>query len=393
MDNEVSFLKSCFAEYYSNHGVTPPERFDRREYAFMPFGAKLMKRHISFKRRKDLQSFITKMVPAHIYYSSAFYRYPDAPTMEEKGWMGAELIFDLDMDHLKKGKNLKYEDGLKLVKEEFKRLVEDFLLNDFGFEKRYIKLFFSGGRGYHCHVTDPKVLQLDGNERREIVDYITGIDLDENLVFRKRVLDVAKVRGRKVAKSYRLEIPKPDEPGWRGRIGRSVLSIIESIARGEEDKLKEIGISRKDLEKLREELSRERLERIMKEGLIDQSTFIKKFFLRESVRRVAISSVTGETDEPVTCDIKRLIRLPSSLHGKTGLKVCEIDINGIDDFNPLSDAVVFDDEKIEIVMEKNLSIEMNGEKFELKKGECKVPKYLAVFLVGRGMAKVKKFES
>ncbi|MCD6411351.1 MAG: DNA primase catalytic subunit PriS, partial [Thermoplasmata archaeon] len=103
MDNEVSFLKSCFAEYYSNHGVTPPERFDRREYAFMPFGAKLMKRHISFKRRKDLQSFITKMVPAHIYYSSAFYRYPDAPTMEEKGWMGAELIFDLDMDHLKKG--------------------------------------------------------------------------------------------------------------------------------------------------------------------------------------------------------------------------------------------------------------------------------------------------
>ena len=75
------------------------------------------------------------------------------------------------------------------------------------------------------------------------------------------------------------------------------------------------------------------------------------------------------------------------------MKVCEIDINGIDDFNPLSDAVVFDDEKIEIVMEKNLSIEMNGEKFELKKGECKVPKYLAVFLVGRGMAKVKKFES
>ena len=393
MDNEVSFLKSCFAEYYSNHRVIPPERFDRREYAFMPFGAKLMKRHISFKRRKDLQSFIAKMVPAHIYYSSAFYRYPDAPTMEEKGWMGAELIFDLDMDHLKKGKNLKYEDGLKLVKEEFKRLVEDFLLDDFGFEKRYIKLFFSGGRGYHCHVTDPKVLQLDGNERREIVDYITGIDLDENLVFRKRVLDVAKVRGRKVAKSYRLEIPKPDEPGWRGRIGRSVLSIIESIARGEEDKLKEIGISKKDLEKLREELSRERLERIMKEGLIDQSTFIKKFFLRESVRRVAISSVTGETDEPVTCDIKRLIRLPSSLHGKTGLKVCEIDINGIDDFDPLSDAVVFDDEKIEIVMEKNLSIEMNGEKFELKKGECKVPKYLAVFLIGREMAKVKKFES
>ena len=45
--------------------------------------------------------------------------------------------------------------------------------------------------------------------------------------------------------------------------------------------------------------------------------------------KAAINGVTtsgsnkakGETDEPVTADVKRLIRLPGSLHGKSGLKV------------------------------------------------------------------------
>lgn len=393
MEESISFLKSCFADYYAKNGIKAPERFERREFAFMPFATKLMKRHISFRKKRDLQNFVIKMVPAHIYYSSAFYRYPDAPTMEEKEWMGAELIFDLDMDHLKKGKDLSYEEGLKLVKEEFKRLVEDFLLKDFGFEERHVRLFFSGGRGYHCHVVDPKVLNLDSSERREIVDYIMGIDLDENIVFRKRVIDVAKVKGKKVPRSYRLEIPKLEEPGWRGRVGRSVLSIINCITKGEEDRLLKLGIPKKSLQKLKEELSTDRIERISKEGVLDQSPFIRRFFLKTTVKRMAISSVSGETDEPVTCDVKRLIRLPSSLHGKTGLKVCEIGIDEIDDFDPLTDAVVFDEERVEIEVNEKVSIKMMGEKFVLEKGRCKVPKYLAVFLVGRGMAKIKNFGS
>ena len=37
---------------------------------------------------------------------------------------------------------------------------------------------FSGGRGYHIHIFDPKVLTLESPERREIVDYITGLGID-----------------------------------------------------------------------------------------------------------------------------------------------------------------------------------------------------------------------
>lgn len=386
IDKSISFLRDRFREYYSKEKIELPERFGKREFAFMPFGAKLMRRHLSFKRKEDFMRYILDMIPAHAYYSSAFYQNPGAPTMDEKGWMGAELIFDLDLDHLEKRKIRSYEEGLKVVKEEFSRLVKEFLIEDFGFEERYIKLYFSGGRGYHCHVTDPKVLSLDSQQRREIVDYIVGNDLEEEEIFRKRMVEVYSERSRKIT---RWEIPKPEEPGWRGRIGRSILDLIRKIE--DEDfveHLVDLGIKRKDIVRLKGELTRDRVVRIEKKGLIEQSNFIKRFFLKTAVKRIAISSASGETDEPVTCDIKRLIRLPTSLHGKTGLKVCQIDIDKLDEFDPLYDAVVFSEDSVKIDLKEKFTIRMKGEVFNLDKGVCKVPEYLAVFLVGRDIAKI-----
>lgn len=386
IDKSISFLRDRFREYYSKEKIELPERFGKREFAFMPFGAKLMRRHLSFKRKEDFMRYILNMIPAHAYYSSAFYQNPGAPTMDEKGWMGAELIFDLDLDHLEKRKIRSYEEGLEVVKEEFSRLVKEFLIEDFGFEERYIKLYFSGGRGYHCHVTDPKVLSLNSQQRREIVDYIVGNDMEEEEVFRKRMVEVYSERSRKIT---RWEIPKPEEPGWRGRIGRSILDLIRKIE--DEDfveHLVDLGIKRKDIERLKGELTRDRIVRIEKKGLIEQSNFIKRFFLKTAVKRIAISSASGETDEPVTCDIKRLIRLPTSLHGKTGLKVCQIDIDKLDEFDPLYDAVVFSEDSVRIDLKEKFTIRMKGEVFNLDKGVCKVPEYLAVFLIGRGIAKI-----
>ncbi len=75
-----------------------------------------------------------------------------------------------------------------------------------------------------------------------------------------------------------------------------------------------------EIEKLLEDLSEDRVERI-KEGRLDQSRTIRKFFLNSALRKTAVSMCAGETDDPVTSDIKRLIWLPGSLHGKTGFKV------------------------------------------------------------------------
>ena len=309
--------------------------------------------------------------------------------MQEKNWMGAELIFDLDSDHIPDAKKLSYVDQLKIVKKEFYKLVNDFLLNDFGFNKRYVELYFSGGRGYHCHVKDPEIFGLDSNERREVVDYITGRDLKDNLVFHEQVTKTIQVDGRTVPSGKTLRMPTPDEPGWRGRISRGIIEIINEIKKSDKpiEKLKEFGVKPTDAEKLLEDLSDVRVRRI-KEGRLDQSKTIRKFFLNNALRKTAVSISAGETDEPVTCDVKRLIRLPGSLHAKTGFKVVKIPLNKLNEFDPLRDAVVLPDDPIKVNLNQSFNLKINNEEFNLKPGEQELPTYLAVFLIGRKLANI-----
>jgi len=96
----------------------------------------------------------------------------------------------------------------------------------------------------------------------------------------------------------------------------------------------------------------------------------------------------GETDEPVTCDIKRLIRLPGSLHGKTGFRVKKIKIDDLVDFDPFEDTVVLSDELVKIYLRQDYKITMKNVDYDLKAGKNKVPVFLAVFLIGRRMANI-----
>ena len=385
----LEFLKNTFKKYYTQNKIEMPDRFGRREYAFVFFGGKGMMRHLGFEKKTHFTNFIKERAPCHVYYSSAYYQKPDAPTMQEKNWMGAELIFDLDSDHIPGAEKLSYTKQLDIVKKEFYKLVDDFLLNDFGFDKKYTELYFSGGRGYHCHVKDPKILSLDSNERREIVDYITGRDLKDSLVFHEQVIGTRRYGRRNYPSGKALKMPKPDEPGWRGRISKGIIEIINEIKKSEEpiEKLKEYGVKESDAKKLLEDLSDERVRRI-KEGRLDQSKMIRKFFLNNALRKTAVTISAGETDEPVTCDTKRLIRLPGSLHGKTGFKVEKLSLNKLNDFDPLIDTVVLPDDPVKIELKEAANIKMKEEEFNLKDGEQELPTYLAVFLIGRKMANI-----
>ncbi|MEM3445764.1 MAG: DNA primase catalytic subunit PriS, partial [Thermoplasmata archaeon] len=101
-------------------------------------------------------------------------------------------------------------------------------------------------------------------------------------------------------------------------------------------------------------------------------------------------AIGGETDEPVTSDIKRLIRLPFTLHGKTGLVVKEMSREEFEEFEPLLDAVpgVYSDKPVRVEILKADEIQLRGEKFSLREGITEVPEFAAMFLLCRGMAKL-----
>jgi len=222
-------MKNRFKDYYKTDKILMPDRFARREYAFVVFGGRGMMRHIGFNKKTELIKLLEEKSPMHSYYSSAFYKTPDAPKMQEKDWMGAELIFDLDSDHLPGIEKMSFEESLEQVKIEFIKLVNDFLIKDFGFNEKKLDLYFSGGRGYHCHVNDPNVYDMDSNERREIVDYITGRDLKDSLIFHEMATGKKSYGERVYPSGKTLKMPKPNEPGWKGRISRGIIEIINEI--------------------------------------------------------------------------------------------------------------------------------------------------------------------
>lgn len=396
LDASQEYVRQRFRDYYTSDQLILPERFGRREWGFIPFGGGTIQRHLGFASKKELLEFLVKRGPSHAYHSAAYYEKPGAPTMPEKGWLGADLIFDLDADHIPGAKEMGYRGMLEAVKGQTIHLLDEFLLGDLGFEERWLHLAFSGARGYHIHVRDPRVLPLESHERRELVDYIIGTELDlQGLAWTEAV---AERRFRNRVEAVRtLAIPRASEPGWGGRLTRGLQAWVEGLAAMPvEDAVGGIasleGIGRKGAEKIYDtifvHLGKEKAMERLAAGTVD---FFPPGIGMPQLMAMASSGVhlmRGATDEPVTSDIKRLIRLMGSLHGKTGLRVTPLTRERLDDFDPLRDAVpsTFTDERVEVHLAKNVQLDIKGEAFMLAQGTVSVPQYVAIFMICRGMA-------
>ena len=396
MDSNSRFLLKAFRKYYRDDPVIMPSRFSRREFGFMFFDRNFVQRHMGFVRPADINSFMVTQVPSHSYYSTAYYRKPDAPTMEEKEWLGADLIFDLDADHLVGADKMSYSEMLEQIKKEMINLVDSFLFGDLGFSDDQVSIVFSGGRGYHAHIEVSNVLGLGTHERREIVDYVTskGLDIDKVFPFFSYVSSTAKVNGIDRANVSRIRmIPPADAGGWRLRMRNGLKDVVNDVCDMDPKDIKKKYPSiktsaTKSIENYQNDLrkSRELIFQNNKMSTLGKNT--QEFLIKIMAEDMAFR-LSGEVDEPVTADIKRLIRLPGSVHGKSGLRVMPLTRDELTDFDPLIDAVPkqYSDEEVTITMRRDTEITIKNQHFKLS-GTTKVPEYAAVFLIGRKMADI-----
>lgn len=392
MDQNSRFLLKTFRKYYKAYTPWMPERFTKREFGFMFFDRDMMQRHLGFANADDVKMFMVTKVPRHSYYSTAYYRHPAAPTMDEKDWMGAELIFDLDADHLKDADKMTYDEMLVQIRSEMINLVDSFLMGDLGFSEDQIQLTFSGGRGYHAHILSPDVLTLGTHERRELVDYITfnGLNIDWVFPIEREVMRSAVIRGEtRVSVSERRTIPGEKDGGWKRKMRLGLMEVVEDICTRDLKDLKRTYPSIKGMSaatfanvQTRVRDARKAMFDRNNMGMLPKTT---QDTLIKIMQEDKAPSMAGEVDKPVTPDIKRLIRLPGSVHGKTGLRVSPLTRRELDDYNPLEHAVpeIYTDEPVKVTMRRPYQLSMNGQKFSLKAGETEVPEFAAVFLVGR----------
>jgi DNA primase small subunit len=384
----MRFVKQMFSKYYSETKVPAPSKIEQREFGVITERAGMW-RHLGFPTEAEMQAFLMKQAPLHAYHSSAYYGKPAARTMEEKGWLGADLVFDLDADHIEGSENMTMEEMLAAVKVQFTKLLDDFLLDDFGFSEKDVKIVFSGGRGYHAHISNKSVLKLDSHERREIVDYITNPDEDnlisEEALYTNRFKD-------SVTTKYTYKLFPKGTPSWRGKVTARVMDFIDETEGLDKEKIigklmYSKGIGFKLANGIYDDLylgkpGNRGIDKMQDLNLDVFSCDLNRTSFIKFIKQTLIIGMEGETDEPVTSDIKRLIRLPESLHGKTGLVVHRLGIREYRDFLPLRDAVWkgYGDNAVKVTGREDSEINLAGQRFRLSKDrDDELPAYAAAF--------------
>jgi DNA primase small subunit len=374
-----TYLEGRFGDYYRRSDVSLPPAAERREWGHIPWsaGSTRMIRHQSLLEVGDLSDFLHRTAPRHVYFSSARFSDPGASSMDEKGWQSADLVFDLDADHLPgvDPAETTYAEMLAACKEELLNLLS-FVDDDFAFEET--RVVFSGGRGYHVHVRDPEVRELDSEARREIVDYVRAIDLDVD-----GLIETASNRGttRRVLRR---------RGGWGARVHRRLVALAEALREMDEgdalDRLQELdGIGEGRATTILGQI-RNNFEAI-REGNVEAGGPGTRILV-DALADEAMAAETAPIDEPVTTDTKRLIRLPGSLHGGSGLTVTPLSRAELDDFRPLEDAIPdrFRGREIGVDVTDAGPTTFDGDTFTIPEGEQTVEECLGIFLMTRGRA-------
>lgn len=373
---EQLFARRVFREYYERHPPGPIRSLEKREFGFLFFDRTYMERHRGFGSEGELSRFLVSHVPAHVYHSAAIYARPDAPRMEEKGWEGAELIFDLDADHVRGAEKLDYVSMLRRVKDGVARLFDDFICSDLGFTEEEVEIYFSGGRGYHIHVTSDSVMRLGSHERREIADYITGNGLSIQVL--------------SSAFGEEMRIPR-NGGGWAERIRKASDLLMERIEAMEQKEavamLSGMGVREAEAKRIYNALKagspgRRFLEEGNLGGIAQGGKSVNS--ITQILENIASEEYGGEMDQPVTSDIHRLIRAPWSLHGKTGFRVVGLKRSELDSFDPLLHAVLDKREETEVYSKTSFTPPpVCGWTGELREGRNVLPLPLALFLMLR----------
>lgn len=357
-EKTTAFLKSAYKEYYFRGAGSiefPPDP-QKREFGYIPFGGSMI-RHLSFATSGEAAAEILRQAPSSVYCSNARYSNPTLP-MEEKGWEGAELIFDIDATDIptpcKRGHDIWYcqkcfatgrlprpascptcsgptaehhgvcPTCLDASKEHVRRLL-DFLTNDFGVARSDISVFFSGNRGYHVQVSDRRFEPLDPQARAEIAEYVKGTSLPPTQT---------------MASFLKRNHGQPIENlhGWTARIAL----YVESSAKGPS------------------------LQRTVSEAVKAQVSLI---------------------DASVTTDIHRVFRLAGTLHGNTGM--LKMRVQSLEAFDPSRDPVVISDRKVTLKVDFSPRFSINGQTYgPFTSQEVSVPSYAAVPILTRGSAEV-----
>lgn len=280
----------------------------QREFGFDHIGRGPNDRYRVFRNSDDLRKFMRVRTPFAAYSSVAFYNNPK----RRGGWIKAELVFDVDAKDIPIrtcGCDNVCEICLNQAKDIVMGLL-DTLQGDLGLKN--INIVYSG-RGYHIRVLDDAVMAMDSDVRSQIVKYLVGADVPRSEY---------SSHGMK----YNLEhftIPFGYPQVFTYRVKQALLNLTPDTE--VDDVSKDI---KKAVIKHRELLHDDQW------GIFRKAIGPVRY--ARLVKGIASLNLTL-VDAKVSIDLKRILRLPSSLH--SGVSMKSTLIKNLETFDPFQDAV------------------------------------------------------
>ncbi|MBQ6813793.1 MAG: DNA primase catalytic subunit PriS [Methanobrevibacter sp.] len=283
----------------------------KREFGFDHLGHGPNDRYKVFKGTDTLRRFLRYKTPFAAYISVAFYQNP----RKRGGWEKAEYIFDIDAKDLPiRSCNC---DGVCEIclGEALERvnIMLDTLKGDLGLKN--IHLIYSG-RGFHIRILDSIMMEAGSDLRAEVLKYVAGAEVP-----RAQYPNI--VPGAKPLNFEHFSIPIAYPAVFTDKVKYNILHL-----RGDETI---DGINPrllKDLIKNREYLIDD------KWGAFKEKIGPRRYKdMVNAMARVNLATI----DAKVTIDLKRILRLPSSLHSKVSMKCVEV--KNPETFDPFKYAV------------------------------------------------------
>ena len=368
-------LESLTRLYYRRRVPRLPGDFPLREFAIQTWWSTGYVRHLAFNSADAVSRFLVAKAPRHFYYSSARYDQPGAEDMDSKGWRSSDIVFDIDADHFEEcsGRTVKLEsviDGeTSLVDDRCVALsarvaarLYEVLVDELGFEGRSVRVEFSGHRGFHVTVQlpdDDERARAGQEYRRELVNYVKARGLLPSTIWPR--LEHA---GRTRRRAAQPVPPTVYMAGLRGRIAR----IAAEIAKASGNK----GVAAVFLER----------DPVRAAVLYQGNRDAVDSLIDKAVREAAI-----DVDEQVTVDLKRLVRPPGSVNGKTGLVVEKVEPGRLSSFSMCNVSSIGAEPMRVVVLADIPSMEILCNRIRFRRGDKpRLPGPLAVYLAAKGLA-------
>ena len=335
--------------HYANKGLVV-SKIQRREIAFAYQGDEGIKgRAKYFETTKELSKHLqSKPTIEAVYASTAYYLDPQMYSPGKRGHLGYDLVFDIDLNPSTFDNRI---DWMYEVCYTTSMLV-DVLVNELDFKRETMSLDFSGGKGFHITIEDESLRDLTKEQRADLVDYIIGTKVVRS--------QLAKGKG-----------------GWNKKYTQYVKDITSLVALTGEP----MGLPKATAKKISDLMKSAANRNTVSQGhfgLFDEKVTksLQSAFYNSEIKKFSA------IDKPVTTDKHRILRVPGSIHAKTGLVSTRLKVSTIDEPESIFEQIKLaaGTDEVEITLEKDTLEDFTEKKWWLA-GTHKVPRWLALHLL------------